>query len=105
MPDEDSAHTADGGGEPLVQRFVDQWPLLVVLLVVGAGLLVIAFDHFRRGALVLSASVVLALVLRAVLPKKTAGMLRVRSRLVDLLVLGALALGLTTLSLLVPPPS
>ena len=48
---------------------------------------------------------VLAFFLRLLLPNSDAGLLAVRSRRVDLLVLGVLALSVSVLSLVVPPPS
>jgi hypothetical protein len=75
-----------------------------VLLGVGLGLLVVAADHFRRGTVILGASVLLACLLRAVLPERQAGMLVVRSRWFDVLMLGVLGAALTLLALAVPPP-
>ena len=53
----------------------------------------------------LAASLVLAFVLRLVLPSHRAGMLAVRSKTVDLVVLGVLAASLAVLALWVPPPT
>ncbi|MFZ9988201.1 MAG: DUF3017 domain-containing protein, partial [Candidatus Nanopelagicales bacterium] len=59
----------------------------------------------RIGSLVLAASLVLAFVLRLVLPQDRVGMLAVRSRRVDLVVLGSLAAALVVFALWVPPPA
>jgi hypothetical protein len=54
---------------------------------------------------VVSFGVVLALFLRVLLPSADAGMLAVRSKKVDVVVLTVLAVGTSVLSLWVPPPS
>jgi hypothetical protein len=82
-----------------------QWPLAVVLLGVVASLTVVALDRFRLGSLMLAASLVLAFILRLVLPTDRAGMLAVRSKRVDLIVLGALGGALVVFALWVPPPA
>jgi hypothetical protein len=82
-----------------------QWPIAVVLLGVIASLAVVALDHFRIGSLMLAASLVLAFILRLVLPTDRAGMLAVRSKRVDLIVLGVLGGALVVFALWVPPPA
>lgn len=82
-----------------------QWPLLSVLGLVALSLVFIAIDRFRVGSVLLAMSVVYALMLRVFLPDEVAGLLVVRRRSVDVMVLGVLSLGLVVLSLWVPPPS
>jgi hypothetical protein len=82
-----------------------QWPITASLAVVLAGLVVVASGHFRRGTLLLSFGVALALFLRLLLPGSEAGLLAVRSKKVDVAVLATLALGTSLLALWVPPPS
>jgi hypothetical protein len=82
-----------------------QWPLASSLAVVVGGLLVVAGGHFRRGTLVLAFGVALALFLRILLPSAEAGLLAVRSKRVDVVVLATLALATSVLALWVPPPS
>ena len=82
-----------------------QWPLAIVLAGVVAALAVVALDRFRLGSLMLAASLVLAFVLRLVLPADRIGMLAVRSKRVDLVVLGTLAAALVVFALWVPPPA
>ena len=89
----------DAGGP----RF--QWPLMVVLIGLVVSLAVVADDHFRRGAVLFAAFVVGAFFLRLILTDRDAGWLAVRSRGVDLAVLGVLGLSLAVFSLIVPPPS
>jgi hypothetical protein len=82
-----------------------EWPLATSLAVIVVGLVVVADDHFRRGTVVLSFGVTLALFLRILLPSDQAGLLAVRSKKVDVLVLAVLAVGTSVMALWVPPPS
>lgn len=77
----------------------------VVSALMLLSLAVVASDHFRRGAVLFSASMVLAFFLRLLLSDRDAGILMVRSRRVDLTVLALLALAVSALSFVVPPPS
>lgn len=79
-------------------------PPLVVLGIGALGLGLI-FVNFRVGTLVFAGAVILALVLRLVLPTRQAGLLVVRTRAIDVTVLSILAAGLLVLALLVPSPS
>lgn len=82
-----------------------EWPITVVLAGVALAMVLIALDSFRKGSVVLSASVLLAAFLRLLLPDADAGMLAVRSRKVDVLTLGLLGVGVTIFTFWVPPPS
>lgn len=81
-----------------------QWPIGVVLGGVGIALALIAFDYFRRGSVVLAGSVLLAAFLRLLLPDREAGLLAVRSRRVDVAILGVLGGLLAIFAFWVPPP-
>ncbi len=85
--------------------WIRQWPLTLVLIGVGVSLVLIGTNHFRRGSVLLAACVVLAFFLRLMLPSLEAGLLAMRSRKADLLVLAALGLGLGIFSLWVPAPN
>ena len=89
----------------MLGRLRHQWPLAASLLVVLVGLVIVSSGHFRRGTLVLSFGVALALFLRLLLPGSEAGLLAVRSKRVDVVVLTALAVMTSVLALWVPPPS
>ncbi|MEV7021002.1 DUF3017 domain-containing protein [Kitasatospora sp. NPDC093558] len=84
---------------------VRQWPITLVLLVVGAGLAVTWFadfkDGFKYGLLILGGGVLLGAVLRLVLPE--VGMLAVRSRFTDVIVLGFLGSAIVLLTLVAQP--
>ena len=87
------------------RNWLAQWPITLVLLGVVAAMLLIADDYFRRGCVVLSASVLLAAFLRLLLPEADAGMLAVRSRRIDVIILGVLGTGLSVFAFWVPAPS
>lgn len=105
MADDGESGTVVPLRRPARRGWLRQWPLTLVLCGVGVAMLLIALDYFRRGSIVLSASVLLAAFLRLLLPEDDAGMLAVRSRRVDVLTLGVLGVGLTVFTFWVPPPS
>ncbi len=74
----------------------------VLVLAVGAVGLALLFVNFRLGVFVFTGAVVLALVLRIVLPTRQAGLLVVRTKAIDVTVMSILAGGLLLLALLVP---
>lgn len=82
-----------------------QWPLVVVLVVMGISVGFVALDQFRIGSILLAVGVLTAFALRLVLPRAQVGMLAVRGRTVDLIVLGSLGGALLVFALWVPPPS
>jgi Protein of unknown function (DUF3017) len=91
---------------PATKRaWLSEWPITLVLTGVAIAMVMIALDYFRRGSIVLSASVLLAAFLRLLLPDADAGMLVVRSRKVDVLTLAVLGIGLTIFTFWVPAPS
>jgi multisubunit Na+/H+ antiporter MnhB subunit len=75
-----------------------------VLTGVGIALTLVAMDYFRRGSVVLAGSVLLAAFLRLFLPDREAGLLVVRSRKIDVAVLGVLGALLALFAFWVPPP-
>jgi Protein of unknown function (DUF3017) len=87
------------------RTWLAEWPIILVLAGVGVAMMLIALDYFRRGSIVLSASVLLAGFLRLLLPDADAGMLVVRSRKVDVVILFVLGVGLTIFTFWVPAPS
>lgn len=82
-----------------------QWPITIVLLGVALSMGVIAFASFRRGCVVLAATILLAAFLRMFLSDRDAGWLAVRSKAVDVAVLLVMGLGLAILSFWVPAPN
>ena len=85
-------------------RWWRQWPIILVLCGVAVALVLVGLDYFRRGSVVLAGSVLLAAFLRLFLPERDAGLLVVRSRKVDVLVLSVLGALLALFAFWVPPP-
>jgi len=83
----------------LATRLRRQVPYLLCLLVLAASLVYLLVEpgHWRRGTTGIAAAMLLAAVLRLMLPAAKVGMLHVRGRRVDTalyLVAGGLILGL-----------
>ncbi|MEU8582419.1 DUF3017 domain-containing protein [Streptomyces abikoensis] len=94
----------EGGGRAAPGRApapARQWPLLAVLGATGLGLLIVAFDAFRIGALIIGLALIGGAVLRWTLP--SVGMLAVRSRFTDLFLYGGLGLAIVLLALMAQP--
>ncbi len=80
-----------------------QWPLLSVLGLGVAGLGAVGLDHFRIGCLALGVAVLLAALARLALPVRRVGLLVVRSRAFDVLVLSTMGVALVVFAIIVPP--
>jgi hypothetical protein len=87
---------------PFVAGLVRQLPLLAVLVAVGVGLLLVTFDHWRRGLVVIGLTLIAAALLRLLLPVRRVGFLAVRTRPTDVLLLGGAGLTLTVIALTIP---
>jgi hypothetical protein len=72
--------------------------MIVVLLVAAVGLLRVATAHWREGSVLLGGALLLAAVLRAVLPQHRAGLVAIRSRAVDVLSYTGLGLAVVLLA-------
>ena len=68
-----------------------QLPFAAVLLVVAVAVLRIVQYHWREGAALIGAALLLAGVLRAVLPTERAGLLAIRGKIVDIVTYAGLA--------------
>ena len=84
---------------PFLAGIVRQLPLLAAILVVGAGLVLVTFGYWRRGLVVIGLALIGAALLRLLLPLRRVGLLAVRSRSVDVLLLAGTGLALTVLTL------
>jgi hypothetical protein len=84
---------------PFLAGLIRQLPLLAVILVVGAGLLLVTVGEWRRGLVIIGLALIGAAVLRLLLPLRRVGLLAVRSRTVDVLLMGGAGLALTVLTL------
>ena len=77
-------------------------PFAAVVLDVATGLAAVGLDYWRTGLFVVAGGLGLAALLRLVLPARDAGLLVVRSRVVDVVVLGGLGVGMGVLAAVVP---
>ncbi len=84
---------------PFLAGLVRQLPLLAAILVVGAGLVLVTFGEWRRGLVVVGLALVGAALLRLLLPLRRVGLLAVRSRSIDVLLLAGAGLALIVLTL------
>jgi DUF3017 family protein len=87
---------------PFLAGLIRQLPLLAVLVAVGVGLLLVTFEHWRIGLVVVGLSLVGAGLLRLLLPARRVGFLAVRSRAVDVVLMAGAGLTLTVVALTVP---
>jgi hypothetical protein len=87
---------------PLLAGLLRQLPLLGVLVAVGGGLLVVTFGHWRQGLVVIGLTLVVAAVLRLLLPERSVGFLAVRSRPVDVVLMAGAGTALTVIALMIP---
>ncbi|QLQ16495.1 MAG: DUF3017 domain-containing protein [Micropruina sp.] len=85
-----------------VQQVLGQWPLATVLAGVALGLLVAAVGHWRMGTTLMGLSTTLGGVFR-LLPQQRVGLLAVRSKPLDTIVLLGVGIGITALAWWVPP--
>lgn len=76
-------------------RWLSRLPYAFVLCGVGAGLAVVATNHFRRGSMLMAAAVFIGALARLVLPESQVGMLAVRRRWLDVLLMTTAAVGIT----------
>ena len=87
---------------PFLAGLVRQAPLLAVLVAVGIGLLLVTFEHWRWGLVVVGLAMVGAALLRLLLPVRRVGFLAVRSRPVDVVLLAGAGVALTAVALAIP---
>ena len=87
---------------PFLAGLLRQLPLLAVLVAVGVGLLMVTFEHWRKGLVVVGLALVGGAVLRALLPVRRVGFLAVRSRPVDVVLLAGAGLALAVVALAIP---
>jgi hypothetical protein len=79
-----------------------EWPLTLCCLVGLAGLVVLTFNDWREGVLIFAGGVLLAGLLRAVLSDDASGLLRVRGRMFDVMLLLGVGAAILLLGLIVP---
>lgn len=79
-----------------------EWPLVLAGLVTLTGLVTLAFYDWRNGALIFAGGVLLAALLRLSLSDAAVGLLRVRGRMFDIVLLAGLGVAIAVLSLIIP---
>ena len=87
---------------PFLAGVLRQLPLLAVLVTVALGLLVVAFDHWRLGLVIIGLALIGGAVLRLLLPVRRAGFLAVRSRPVDVALTTGVGLAVVVIALATP---
>jgi hypothetical protein len=87
---------------PFLAGLIRQLPLLAVLIAVAVGLLLVVFDHWRKGLVVVGIALVGAAVLRLLLPLRRVGFLAVRSRPFDVVLMTGAGLAITVIALAIP---
>ena len=87
---------------PVLAGLLRQLPLLAVIVAVGVGLLMVTFEHWRKGLVVVGLALVGGAVLRLLLPVRRVGFLAVRSRPVDVVLLAGAGLAMTIIALATP---
>jgi len=90
---------------PGAARSSRQWPLVVVVVGVLAGLVVawLGTTTWRLGCVLVGLALLVGAVERLVLGDREAGLLQVRGKGFDVVVLSLLGLAVVTLALVVPP--
>jgi hypothetical protein len=83
---------------PLRARLPAETPMIAVLAVAAIGLLRVATANWREGSVLLGGALLLAALLRAVLPPERAGLLAIRSRVLDVLAYSGLGLAVVLLA-------
>lgn len=78
------------------------WALLASLGVLGAGVAFAIMGRWRMASLLIGAALLAAAVLRLVLPPLASGLLVVRRRWIDVLVLTILGVAVVVLAFVVP---
>jgi hypothetical protein len=79
-----------------------EWPLGLAGVVAVAGLVILTFYDWRNGVLIFAGGVLLAGLLRGVLSDTAAGLLHVRGRMFDTLLLLGVGAAILLLGLIVP---
>jgi hypothetical protein len=73
--------------------------LLLVLLIAMSGMVQVLTEHWRQGSALLGGSLLVAAVLRGVLPPPRAGLLAIRGRIVDVVCYTAFGIAVLLLAL------
>ncbi|MGH3498217.1 MAG: DUF3017 domain-containing protein [Nocardioidaceae bacterium] len=75
---------------------------LLVLAALVVALVLVSLGSWRLGLGVAGASVIVACVARGVIPERMAGLLRIRRRASDMVMMAVIGVGLVVLAFIVP---
>ncbi|WP_026919441.1 DUF3017 domain-containing protein [Gordonia shandongensis] len=81
-----------------LHRFIVGIPYYIVLSVILVGVVLVVIDRWRRGTFVCGSALILGAVFRAFLPSGRVGLLQVRSRVFDVVAMGAMGAAVLWLS-------
>ncbi|WP_436786475.1 DUF3017 domain-containing protein [Yinghuangia sp. YIM S10712] len=98
----DGTYVPEGGASPTGVGGLREWPALVVLALLAASLVVAAVSGFRPGTLMIGGTFAVAAILRLFV--RDVGILAVRSRFTDVMVMLMFGGTVVVLGLMVPPP-
>lgn len=87
---------------PEAPGWLAQVPYFLVLATMAAGIVVVAAAYFKRGPAIIAGALLLAALLRYVLPEDRVGMLAVRGRWFDIATALGLAAALVVLAWVAP---
>ncbi len=97
-----STPTDERPPKTLVQQILGQWPLATVLTGVAVGLAIVFLSHWRAGSTLVGLSITIGGLLR-LMPQQRVGLLAVRNRAVDSILLLGVGIGITVLAWWIPP--
>ena len=83
-------------------RGLNQWPLLIVVAGLAAGLILAWVGHWRIGSVTIGASMLVGAAERAWLPKDVVGLLKVRRKAFDVALMTLAGLAVVGFALAVP---
>ncbi|UGQ14529.1 DUF3017 domain-containing protein [Yinghuangia sp. ASG 101] len=98
----DGTYVPEGGSSPTGVGGLREWPALVVLALLAASMVVAAVAGFRPATIMIGATFAVAAVLRTFV--RDVGILAVRSRFTDVMVMLVFGASVVFLGLMVPPP-
>jgi hypothetical protein len=103
IPTPDSPTPADRPPKTAIQQIAGQWPLAFVLTSVFIGLLIVVpIGHWRIGCTLIGLAVTVGGLLR-LMPQRRVGLLAVRNRVIDTILLLGSGIGILVLAWVVPP--
>jgi xanthine/uracil permease len=86
-----------------MRRLRPQWPIVWVVLIFVVAFSLAAANFWRRGALLIGIAVGLAAVLRLALSEDSAGLLVVRSKVIDFTMMASVATAMVYIAWTIDP--